>query len=99
MVRGTPVFDGLALFELEVNFVQQTATATAAFINTATGATHGSTTASGNVWSHETLSLLSQLRESIERDLAKKHLTVLDDGVKGVKPTGLAEYLESTPSI
>lgn len=75
--------------------------ATAALVNTKTSSTHGFISSEGVKWSDETLKLLSSLRESMERDFARVHLTgtqVESPGdEKGLRidgpPAGLSEHL------
>lgn len=66
-------FDGMAVGEISVTFVEQPfkVTAKAAFVNTKNGQTHGWTTCSQ--WSAATLDKLRELRELMERDLEAIH--------------------------
>jgi hypothetical protein len=105
-VRGTPIFDAIAVVELKANMRSATFEATGAFINSARGTTHGWTTAKGQVWSRETVNLLKELVKSMEADMAKEHFF---DGAaqtstepRGAEPGGISEFLGSedpTPSV
>lgn len=78
MIKGTIKFDGLALGELNITFLEGLRiSATAAFINSKTGATHGSTKKHGQ-WSTATLAAVRELRAAIEQDIAKSHLDDVD---------------------
>lgn len=104
-VEGIPVFDALAILEIEkVDYREGSPSlvAHAAFVNTKTGRTHGRTT--GRQWSKETLAKLEELKESMEHDMARQHFvdtmatsspsTVLP----GKEPSGLAEFIEEGAS-
>ena len=93
-------FDRIALMELHVKLASATGemVATAAFVNSATGQTHGSTT--GRSWSAETTQALVHLRQCIESDMEAVHF---DDAVlSSNSPTkqgavgGLGEFLKET---
>lgn len=104
MINGSPKFDGLAIGSIEVDFTKQTIQlkAVAGFINTATGDTHGWTRGEGGIWSTETLQKLQELREAMEKDLARLHFEgavkkeskVLDQGTAGI-----GEFLGDAPSV
>lgn len=110
MIKGAPRFDGLTVSKIEVDFFKNPIhiEAMAAFINTVTGDTHG-WTRSNNAWSEETRELLQKLRESMERDLSKRHLT--DGAIASPQPGlkmgdksvgGLGEHIGSetdAPSV
>lgn len=101
MVRGSPKFDGLALGEGSFNFLSPTIQlkTKAAFINNASGQTHG-WTVSESGWSKETMQALNELRACIERDLAGIHLADQNEpsGISTASPfasapPGLGEHL------
>jgi predicted flap endonuclease-1-like 5' DNA nuclease len=85
MIRGTPIFDGVALMEFSCTFYNLSnlpaekphLDAKAAFVQTRdvgerkAGATHGSTTCTR--WSAATMKKLDELREAMEQDLAQRH--------------------------
>lgn len=79
----TVLFNGIALGELSVNFLESPAKVVAkgAFINTTTGQTHGWTTC--HQWSPDTIEKLRELRALMERDMAALHFV---DGA--VSPMG-----------
>jgi hypothetical protein len=102
VVKGSPKFDGLALGEGSFNFLGPNVQmkTKAAFINNATGQTHG-WTLSESGWSKETMQALSELRTCIERDLAGIHLADQHEpsGLSASSsstsaPPGLGEHLE-----
>lgn len=74
-IDGTPKFQTLAVAELtaELKGSSVTLTAKAAFVDRASGLTHGWTKGEGAIWSQETIARLGALRESMERDLAGLH--------------------------
>lgn len=99
MIRGTPLFDGVAVGELEANFIGSTKlSAKAGFVNAKTGQTHGFTTHTD--WSQATLEKLAELRASMEVDIAKKHFSDVESvEVTSARPGldlgkgGLGEHL------
>lgn len=78
MAERSVRFNAIRVWEFDVKLMGTAPllTAKAAFVNTDTGHTHGSTKSTR--WSPETLALLKQLRESMESDLEKTHFA---DGV------------------
>src|SRR5215204_6122016 len=101
-VTGRPRFDTLVLGELQANFWQGTPVlkGKAAFANSATGQTHGFTHC--EKWSKETVTLLEQLRASMENDLSARDFEATTDaaGAAQLSFTGLGEHLaggESSP--
>lgn len=66
-------FDTIRVAEVSVKFLETPAviSAKAAFVNTASGTTHGWTTCTS--WSKETMDKLRELRELMERDLSEHH--------------------------
>jgi hypothetical protein len=80
----TARFNGIALGELSVNFLEQPSKVVAkgAFINTQSGATHGWTTC--QQWSPDTLAKLKELRELMEQDMAAVHFA--DSGYGVIAP-------------
>lgn len=109
MIRGTPIFDGIAILEFSCTFyglnnLPQDAPhldAKAAFVQTVDvgarkgGATHGSTTCTR--WSAETMKKLSELREAMEQDLALRHFTdggAVANGISSEEVGGIGENLE-----
>lgn len=77
MIKGVVRFDGLTISNIMVDFTKQQLhiEATAAFVDSNTGETHGWTKAGGRVWSKESMQKLKELTELMERDLANLHLT------------------------
>jgi hypothetical protein len=70
-VTGTPAFDAIALLEIDgVSFTSSSAALTgrAAFVNSKTGVTYGSTEC--RQWSKDTMDCLKALRASMEVDIA-----------------------------
>jgi hypothetical protein len=74
-ITGTPRFNGLAVGSLMADFTKGTIVveATAGFVNSETGETHGWTKGEGATWSPDTMKKLQVLREAMEHDLAKMH--------------------------
>jgi hypothetical protein len=107
MIRGTAKFDGIALGELQANFLGTNTklTAKAAFVSSESGFTHGWTTM--EQWSPETLSKLKELRTLMEADLARVHFSgaagPASPGLHFSSPVpegGLGEYVNGdAPSI
>jgi hypothetical protein len=66
-------FNGIALGELSVNFLEGAPklVAKGAFINTQTGQTHGWTTC--QQWSTDTMEKMKELRLLMERDMSAQH--------------------------
>jgi len=107
VIKGTARFDGIAVGEIQGNFLGPSTklTAKAAFVNSESGHTHGWTTQ--EQWSPETLAKLKELRSLMEADLARVHfsgaagpaapgLTFSSSAPEG----GLGEYVAGdTPSI
>lgn len=99
-VKGTPKFDTLALAELAADFKGQgtSVVCKAAFVNSATGSTHGWTQSNGP-WSKETTELLAKLKDSIEADMGDKHLdnatTPTSGNVSSPNAGGLGELLRT----
>jgi hypothetical protein len=101
MIKGRARFDGIALGEMTVSFFGPSVSlvAKAAFVNSETGLTHGSTT--HERWSPEALEKLSELRALLEREIARVHFTDLhaDDVARTAaeggttRAHGLAEHL------
>lgn len=75
MIRGTAKFDGLTLGEFSASFLGPSGAvhleAKTAFVDSTTGATHGWTNTT--TWSPETIEKLKELKEVMERDVAKVH--------------------------
>lgn len=84
----TVFFNGIALGELSVTFLENPPriTAKAAFINTVTGQTHGYTTC--YQWSAETVAKLKELRALMERDISVLHFTDAGGSVVAASTTG-----------
>lgn len=70
---GVIKFDGIAVVTVEVNMMEKSMSARAAFVNTKTGESHGFTDGSGHVWSPETKVALANLVALMERDLGSLH--------------------------
>jgi hypothetical protein len=84
-VEGTPIFNAIAILEIEaINWGsgQPALVAHSAFINTKNGATYGRTTIR-SAWSRETLEALEALRASMEQDVAN----VVFEGGSSSSPT------------
>lgn len=75
MKLGAPNFDGIAVMEVKVSFLGPTTSleAKAAFVNSKTGNTHGSTTCTQ--WSPATIEALRALRDQMEEDLIRIHFS------------------------
>jgi hypothetical protein len=104
MKKGKPVFDGIAVGEVSMDFMKTSlhVTAKAAFVDSQTGTTHGWTNCTQ--WSKETIRKIGDLKASMERDLATVHFQeglTDEEPIDGV-PSGLMEHLsdeEDAPSI
>jgi hypothetical protein len=108
-VEGVPAFNAVAVLQIEeIDYragIHPALVAHAAFINTQTGRTYGSTTCRN--WSQETLDLLGELRLAMERDVAR--MVFQPEDVAAPSKTrfsvgdtvinGLGEHLEDPPSI
>ena len=103
MIRGTAKFDGIAIGELSANFLAPTVhmEGKAAFVNSDTGTTHGWTKSTR--WSEETIKKLQELKESMERDLAKDHFVGesgtrigASEGTTAANGGGLGEFLSQS---
>lgn len=102
MIRGTPIFDGLAVMEFSANFLEETVKleAKAAFVQTADvgehkgGASHGYTVCTR--WSEQTMKKLVELREALERDLGARHFRDVSSsaGIHADDVGGIGENLE-----
>jgi hypothetical protein len=101
MITGTPKFNGIVVATISIDFTNPTTKmeAKAAFVDNGTGHTHGWT--SGSSWSTETMNRLSELRASMEADLATMHFqgagsVSMDAAARqggAVSRGGLAEHL------
>ena len=109
-VKGVPKFDTIALGDITADFKKATISLSgvAAFADSETGMTHGWTKGEGPVWSTETMLKLKELREAMERDLARVHFgkgTIHANGEQTrpglpFQPTGISQHLGAdTPSI
>lgn len=102
MIRGQPIFDGLAVMELSCDFTHETVRleAKAAFVQTSDvgerkgGATHGSTVCTR--WSETTMKKLIELRDAMEQDLARRHFreTRTAQGIDTEEIGGIGENLD-----
>lgn len=103
MIRGQPIFDGIAVMEFSADFTRETVhlDAKAAFVQTVDvgerkgGATHGSTTCTR--WSEATMKKLVELREAMEQDLARRHFKDGTPATPGINPDdvgGIGENLD-----
>jgi predicted RNA polymerase sigma factor len=100
--QGTLNADGLSVARITVDMLQQQpkVDALAALINTKTGKTLAWANAEGGMWSNNTLAKLTELRESMEDDMAKalfsehtsRQRSVGGRGVR-VDGAGLGEHL------
>ena len=81
----TAKFDGMAIGELSVNFIESPAKVVAkgAFIDRQTGQTHGWST--NHQWSPDTIEKLRELRMLMERDMEAIHFA--DGSVGPISPT------------
>lgn len=103
MIRGVPIFDGIAVMEFFCDFTREAVRleAKAAFVQTVDvgerrgGATHGSTTCTR--WSDSTMKKLIELRDAMEQDLARRHFKEGPDMPAGINPEevgGIGENLD-----
>jgi len=100
MIRGTPKFNGIAIAQIEINYLQtpMSIDVQAAFVNTTTGDTHA-WEKGGVSWSDKTRGLIHDLRTSMEQDLAARHFSGGGTEASTVtsmaaeKPGGLGEHL------
>ena len=110
MIKGAPKFNAIAVGELHADFTKTTThlEGTAGFVDNETGETHGWTKGDGKVWSRTTMLKLKELREAMERDLAKLHFTdgsIEHEGAtgkRGLDLGGIAEHAEGpkdAPSV
>ncbi|WP_394831735.1 hypothetical protein LVJ94_35000 [Pendulispora rubella] len=107
MIRGRARFDGLAIGEIEVSFLEKDRlklVAKAAFVSTGSGATHGWTT--NEAWSPDVVSKLAELCVLMEQDLARLHFEKAAEDVEPARvatanmATGLMEHvMGDVPSI
>lgn len=104
-VKGTPTFDTLVLVSLKADIRASTLEASAAFVSSNTGSTHGWTEAKGNIWSKETVSIFQELVKSMEADLSRVHFgtsqaSSMKPGLQ-LDPGGLSEHLsgDGVPSV
>jgi hypothetical protein len=111
-VKGRLNADELAIARIRYERLQTPATLTAlaGFVDSTTGTTRGWVGSDGVPWSKETMRLLRELTESMERDMAQVHMdtTASGDGPVAEKktglqmPEGLGEHLgteDDAPSI
>lgn len=101
-VKGVPKFDSITMGDLTADFKKATISLSgvAAFVDSESGQTHGWTKGEGPVWSKDTMLKLQDLKESMERDLAKVHMsedTIRADGDRtkpGLEfPSGIGEHV------
>ena len=102
MIRGQPLFDGLAVMEITCDLTREVVhlEAKAAFVQTTdvgehkAGSTHGSTTCTH--WSQTTMKKLLELREAMEQDLARRHFkdVVAPAGITPEDIGGIGENLD-----
>lgn len=100
MINGLIRFNSLAMAEGSFSFlgVNIQLRGKAAFVDTKTGKTHGSTESNAG-WSKETFAALDQLRACMERDLARVHFSESSEssGILGTPhaepPSGIGENL------
>jgi hypothetical protein len=105
MIEGTPKFNGIAVGSISANVNRDLLhlEATAGFVDTSTGETHGWTKGEGRVWSKRTLLKLRELLDSMEEDLAKMHLgdaALKSSGATskaGLDVGGIGEHLNTDP--
>jgi hypothetical protein len=88
MIKGKPKFDVIAMGEIKADFTKRDTVlkAVAAFAHSETGLTHGWTRGEGQVWSEVTMKKLQSLKESMEKDLAERHLDGFTVSASGGKP-------------
>lgn len=97
MVKGTAKFDGIAIGEFTVNFLDHTTKlhAKAAFVASESGLTHGWTT--NEQWTPTTMEKLRELRTAMENDLAAIHFSGAFSAGNvpsaDTRSTGLGEFL------
>jgi hypothetical protein len=96
-ITGTPVFDAIAIATVEINVLEKSLGAKAAFVNTRNGETHGWTEGNGAIWTKETKDAAAALIAAMERDLAALHLGTAPEAQKANSPSspvsGLREHL------
>lgn len=109
-VQGVPKFDTIALGDISVDFKKATISlgGVAAFVDSETGMTHGWVKGDGSVWSKATMVKLKELKDAMERDLARVHFgkeTIATNGELSqhglpFKPGGIGEHVGTeAPSI
>ena len=109
-VQGVPRFDAVTLGDITADFKAKATISlkgVAAFVDSETGMTHGWTRGEGPVWSKETMVKLQELKDLMERDLAKIHFR--EDSVHAIGapktpglnfPSGIGQHLgHETPSV
>jgi hypothetical protein len=110
MITGQPKFTGLVIGEVTIDKMSPTVKikAKAAFVDVATGATYGWTTAEGALWSKETREKLAELLLSMESDIANVHFesggtpegSPIETVTKGPPAGGLGEHIGTdAPSV
>jgi hypothetical protein len=107
MIKGIPRFDGIAIGQLSANFNRETLhlEATAGFVDSKTGETHGWTKGDGRMWSKETMQKLLELREAMESDFSRLHFSMTGSEYVGPvhskAPSGIGEHLATAdaPSV
>lgn len=109
MIKGSPKFDGIAIGTMSVNANgnQLHMEATAGFVDSKTGETHGWTKGEGRVWSKATMMKLRELMDFMEEDLANIHFgesmmkSTNTSGSTGVDVKGIGEHIGSdgVPSV
>jgi len=106
-IKGTLNADQLVLGRLSADWMKRppgpSISAVGALVDTKSGETRSYVSGEGIRWSDETAKLLQQLRESMERDIAKVHMKGVEPGVatetKGLQlgpPAGLGEHLRAS---
>src|SRR5690606_1814935 len=97
MIKGTPKANAIVVAKIDTNFAAPTRVIQmkVAYVNDASGETLGWATVGADLLSPETLSLLEQVRESMERDVARRLLLDVEDGQLPVKANakGLSNFL------
>ncbi len=98
-VKGTLKADALTIARITLDFLQNPIKthALAGLVDSRTGDTFGWTEVDGGAWSPETRTKIQELRESMERDIAKRVFTsagIDESNGKGMRVEGgLGEHL------
>jgi len=82
VIKGSPSFDGLALFELTLQADRRggplSLRTTAAFVSSKTGQTHGTTSFNGP-WSPALIEQAKEFLAAVELEVARRHMSDLGE--------------------